>query len=160
MAASDPGRQRVLKDLLESYQHSFKYTKAQGQGLRPSLSDMRERERASELCTFRVASPLCALAAAAFPFHSTAPPPPPPPPPPTPGMMMQLQPPLMTEERVPGEELEGIACMQSLAEEPEPPRHAEPSPAVLICSRRSSSPRRGAAQNGQCFPRPRTRMRS
>ena len=24
-AASDPGRQRVLKDLLESYQHSFKY---------------------------------------------------------------------------------------------------------------------------------------
>jgi hypothetical protein len=25
-AASDPGRQRVLKDLLESYQHSFKYT--------------------------------------------------------------------------------------------------------------------------------------
>ena len=60
-----------------------------------------------------------------------APPPPPPPPPPTPGMMMQLQPPLMTEERVPGEELEGIACMQSLAEEPEPPRHAEPSPAVL-----------------------------
>ena len=66
-----------------------------------------------------------------FPFQSTAPPPPPPPPPPTPGMMMQLQPPLMTEERVPGEELEGIACMQSLAEEPEPPRHAEPSPAVL-----------------------------
>ena len=60
-----------------------------------------------------------------------APPPPPPPPPPTPGMMMQLQPPLMAEERVPGEELEGIACMQSLAEEPEPPRHAEPSPAVL-----------------------------
>ena len=46
-----------------------------------------------------------------FPFQSTAPPPPPPPPPPTPGMMMQLQPPLMTEERVPGEELEGIACM-------------------------------------------------
>ena len=24
-AASDPGRQRVLKDLLESHQHSFKY---------------------------------------------------------------------------------------------------------------------------------------
>ena len=67
MAASDPGRQRVLKDLLESYQHSFKYTKAQGQGLRPSLSDM------SELCTFRVASPLCALAAAAVPrSRSTA----------------------------------------------------------------------------------------
>ena len=53
-AASDPGRQRVLKDLLESYQHSFKYTKAQGQGLRPSLSDMRERERASELSESRV----------------------------------------------------------------------------------------------------------
>ena len=50
-AASDPGRQRVLKDLLESHQHSFKY---KGQGLRPSLSDMRERERASKLSESRV----------------------------------------------------------------------------------------------------------
>ena len=50
-AASDPGRQSVLKDLLESHQHSFKY---KGQGLRPSLSEMRERERASKLSESRV----------------------------------------------------------------------------------------------------------
>ena len=69
-------------------------------------------------------------------------------------MMMQLQPPLMTEERVPGEELEGIACMQSLAEEPEPPRHAEPSPAVLkalelAAARRSTGRSTGSASHAR-----------
>ena len=70
-------------------------------------------------------------AARASKLAPDAAPPPPPPPPPTPGMMMQLQPPVMAEERVPGEEPEAIAGMQSLAEEPEPPQHAVPSTAVL-----------------------------